>query len=434
MTTGLTLDALRACPPSERMRLLDQLRDEHRALQALGLALDLTRGKPAAEQLDISDAMDGLLQEGSNSVDGIDARNYGTLEGLLEARELGARLLDVDASDVIAWNNASLTLMYYLLHFAHHLGINGRPPWQSTCGDGAVKFLCPVPGYDRHFTLTEALGIEMINVPLLDDGPDMDRIESLVRDDSLIKGIWNVPKHSNPTGVTYADAVVDRLAALPRMAGEGFLVLLDNAYGVHDLHFPGPRLKSPLAAARQVGTQDQMALFASTSKITYAGSGVSFFAAGAHLRKAMLKGLSVLAVGPDKVNQLRHARFLEGRIEEQMRAQAALMRPKFELVEQRLAKGLAGLAEWNTPTGGYFVSVNLAPGTATRCVELAREAGVALTPAGAAFPYGSDPEDRHIRLAPSFAALDDLGEAMDAFVLCARLATLESIVKQVARS
>ncbi len=432
--TSLTLESLRAMPPSERTRLLEQLRDDHLALKALGLKLDLTRGKPAADQLDISDAMDGLLQEGSTSIDGIDVRNYGTLEGLLEARELGAELLDVDASDVIAWNNASLTLMYYLLHFAHHLGINDCPPWQAEAQSqgGAIKFLCPVPGYDRHFTLTEALGIEMINIPMLGDGPDMDKVESLVQGDQLIKGIWNVPKHSNPTGVSYSDAVIDRLAALPRIASEGFLVIMDNAYGVHDLHFPGVRFKSPLAAAKHVGSEDQMALFASTSKITYAGSGVSFFASGVRLRQAMLKGLSVLAVGPDKVNQLRHARFLRDRIEDQMRAHAALMRPKFDLVEARLTKGIKGLAEWNAPTGGYFVSVNLAPGTAQRCVELAREAGVALTPAGAAFPYGKDPDDRHIRLAPSFATLDDLGEALDAFVLCVRLATLESLFGEVA--
>ena len=427
MTSRLTLTHLKTLDAGGRTRLLEQLRDDHLALKALGLSLDLTRGKPAADQLDISDAMDGLLQAGTKSVDGTDARNYGTLEGLVEARELGAELLPAEPADVIAWNNASLTLMYYLVHFAHHLGLAGHPPWQSQAGDGAIKFLCPVPGYDRHFTLTAALGIEMINLPMLADGPDMDLAEQLVRDDPLIKGMWNVPKHSNPTGVTYSDAVVERIAALPRIAGEGFLVLMDNAYGVHELQFPGQQLASPLAAARRAGSEDQMAVFASTSKITYAGAGVSFFAAGAKLKKAMLSGLSVLAVGPDKVNQLRHVRFLQGRLEDHMRAQAELTRPKFDLVERHLSQGLTGLADWSTPTGGYFVSVNLAPGTARRCVELAREAGVALTPAGAAFPYGKDPEDRHIRLAPSFAAVDDLDEAMDAFVLCARLATLEAL-------
>ena len=427
MTTSLTLANLRAMPTSEREHLLEQLHDDHAALKALGLSLDLTRGKPAADQLDVSDAMDGLLQEGTKSVDGTDARNYGMLAGLVEGRELGAELLGVKPDDVIAWNNASLTLMYYVVHFAHHLGLAGRPPWQSQAGDGAIKFLCPVPGYDRHFTLTEALGIEMINVPMRDDGPDMDLAEQLVQSDPNIKGMWSVPKHSNPTGVTYSDAVIDRLADLPNIAGEGFLMLMDNAYAVHELQFPGISLKCPLVAARAAGSEDQMALFASTSKITYAGSGVSFFAAGAGLRKAMLDGLSVLAVGPDKVNQLRHARFLQGRLQDQMRVQSERMVPKFDLVEAALKKGLTGLADWSTPTGGYFVSVNLAPGTAKRCVALAREAGVALTPAGAAFPYGKDPDDRHIRLAPSFAGIEDLREAMDAFVLCARLATLESL-------
>ena len=428
MKTSFTLENLNALEAGERKRLHDQLQGEYLALKALGLSLDLTRGKPSSMQLDLSDAMDGLLQEGTASTDGTDARNYGMLEGLIEGRELGAELLDAKPEEVIAWNNASLTLMYYLVHFAHHFGLCDFPAWQSEAGTEGVKFLCPVPGYDRHFALAESFGIEMINVPMLETGPDMDLVEDLVRDDPLIKGIWNVPKHSNPTGVTYSDEVVDRLAALPRIAGQGFLVLMDNAYGVHELHFPGPSLKSPLDAAKAEGTEDQMAVFASTSKITYAGSGVGFFASGAKLRKAMLDRLGVLAVGPDKVNQLRHARFLKGRLEAHMRAQAGLMVPKFELVERHLSEGLTGLARWSTPTGGYFVSVNLMNGTAKRCVQLAREAGVALTPAGAAFPYGKDPDDSHIRLAPTLPPLEDLEEAMDAFVLCARLATLEALV------
>lgn len=428
MKTSFTLANLTVLKRGEQRRLLEQLQGEYLALKALGLSLDLTRGKPASTQLDLSDAMDGLLQEGTTSIDGTDSRNYGKLEGLVEGRELGAELLDAKPEEVIAWNNASLTLMYYLVHFAHHLGLCDFPAWQSEAGVGEIKFLCPVPGYDRHFTLTESLGIEMINVPMLEDGPDMVLVEGMVRDDALIKGIWNVPKHSNPTGVTYSDEVVDRLAALPRIAGQGFLVLMDNAYAVHELQFPGAVLKPPLEAAKEQGTENQMAVFASTSKITYAGSGVSFFVAGAKLRKAMLDRLVVLAVGPDKVNQLRHARFLKGRLETHMRAQAALMVPKFELVERHLSEGLTGLANWSTPTGGYFMSVNLMNGTAKRCVQLAHEAGVALTPAGAAFPYGKDPDDSHIRLAPTLPPLEDLEEAMDAFVLCARLATLEALV------
>lgn len=428
MKTSFTIANLNAMQASEQKRLLQQLEGEYLALKAFPLSLDLTRGKPSSLQLDLSDAMDGLLQEGTKSMDGTDARNYGTLEGLIEARELGAELLEAHPEEIIAWNNASLTLMYYLVHFAHHFGLCGSPAWQSEAGRSGIKFLCPVPGYDRHFTLTESFGIEMINVPMLDTGPDMNLVEDLVQLDPLIKGIWNVPKHSNPTGVTYSDEVVDRLARLPRIAGAGFLVLMDNAYGVHELQFPASKLKSPLQAAKAEGTEDQMAVFASTSKITYAGSGVSFFASGANLRKAMLDRLGVLAVGPDKINQLRHARFLKGRLETHMRAQAALMVPKFELVERHLSEGLDGLATWSTPEGGYFVSVNLMKGTAKRCVQLAKEAGVALTPAGAAFPYGKDPDDSHIRLAPTLPPLEDLEEAMDAFVLCARLATLEALV------
>ncbi len=428
MKTSFTLEHLNALSIRERKRLLEQLQGEYLALKALGLSLDLTRGKPSSLQLDLSDPMDGLLQEGTSSVDGTDTRNYGTLEGLVEGRELGGELLDAKPGEVIAWNSSSLTLMYYLVHFAHHFGLCEHPAWQSEAGSGRIKFLCPVPGYDRHFTLTQAFDIDMINVPILEDGPDMDLVEDLVRKDPLIKGIWNVPKHSNPTGVTYSGRVIDRLAALPRIAGQGFLVVMDNAYGVHELHFPGPVLKSPLEAAKAQGTQDQMAVFASTSKITYAGSGVGFFASGAKLRKAMLDHLVVLAVGPDKVNQLRHARFLKGRLEAHMRAQAAHMVPKFESVKRHLGEGLSDLATWSTPTGGYFVSVNLMNGTAKRCVQLAREAGVALTPAGASFPYGHDPDDSHIRLAPTLPPLEDLEEAMDAFVLCARLATLEALV------
>ena len=425
MNSAITRSSLASLDPGQLSQLFDQYRSEYLALKSLNLSLDLTRGKPSTRQLDLSDAMDGLLQEGAVSEDGTDSRNYGGLQGLVEGRELGAELMDVSPDEVIAWNNASLTLMYYMVHFAHHLGLGEFPSWQSEAGGGAIKMLCPVPGYDRHFTLTEALGIEMINVPMLDDGPDMDLVEELVQGDPLIKGMWNVPKHSNPTGVTYSDEVVDRIAALPKIAGQGFLVLMDNAYAVHELGFPGPVLKSPLAGASAQGTQDQMALFASTSKITYAGSGVSFFASGPGLRQAMLDKLGVLAVGPDKVNQLRHARFLSGRLEAHMRAHAQQMLPKFDLVERRLSDGLAGLAEWSSPTGGYFVSVLLPHGTAKRCVQLAKEAGVSLTPAGAAFPYGKDPEDSHIRLAPSLPPLEDLAEALDAFVLCARLAILE---------
>lgn len=425
MTTPFTRSSLDRLDPARRAQLLEQHRDEYLALKSLNLSLDLTRGKPSTLQLDLSDALDGLLQEGARSQDGTDARNYGGLQGMIEARELGAELMDAEVDEVVAWNNSSLTLMYYLLHFAHHLGLGEFPAWQSEAGDNSIKMLCPVPGYDRHFTLTQALGIEMINVPMHENGPDMDMVENLVREDPLIKGVWNVPKHSNPTGVTYSNETMDRMAALPHIAAPGFYVLMDNAYAVHELRFPGPALKPPLEAAKSLGTQDQMAVFASTSKITFAGSGVSFFASGPKLKKAILDKLGVLAVGPDKVNQLRHARFLRGRLEAQMQAHAEQMLPKFELVEQRLSEGLAGLAEWSTPTGGYFVSLQLPHGTAARCVQLAKDAGVALTPAGAAFPYGKDPRDSHIRLAPSLPPLEDLEKALDAFVLCARLATLE---------
>ena len=405
---------------------LDQLRAE-------GLALDLTRGKPAADQLALSNALDGILHGDFRLKDGTDARNYGGLLGIPEARAFGAAILDTTPDRVIAGGNSSLTLMHMVVDAALRIGLWGTDSaWQrdiEAAGE-RIKFLCPVPGYDRHFTICESLGIEMIPVPMTEQGPDMDRVESLVSADPLIKGIWCVPKYSNPTGCVYSDAVTQRLARLPTLAGKHFLVLWDNAYAVHDFETPGPRLTNlaPLLAA--AGTEDHAVQFTSTSKITFAGAGVAFLASSPLIVKSLEKHLSAFTIGPDKVNQLRHVRFLEGRLKAHMQQHAALIRPKFQAVLERLDHAFAGLgvATWTQPAGGYFISFNTLPGIAKRVIARARSIGVTLTPAGATFPYGNDPDDRNIRIAPTFPRLEDVEAATDVFTLCVELESIEQIL------
>jgi aspartate/methionine/tyrosine aminotransferase len=404
-------------------------------LQAARLALDLTRGKPAPEQLDLSRELDGILGGDYRLADGSDARNYGSLLGIPEARALGAAMLDTDPARVIAGGNSSLSLMYLVVETALRVGLWGKgSSWlaEATTAGGRVKMLCPVPGYDRHFTICDSLGIEMINVPMTEAGPAMDEVERLVAADPMIKAIWCVPKYSNPTGCVYSDAVTQRLARLPKRAGPHFLLLWDNAYAVHDLEFPAPRLQSlvPLLAAEQ--TADHAVLFTSTSKITFAGAGVAFMASSASVVKALEQHMSAMTIGPDKVNQLRHVRFLAGRLEAHMRRHAELIRPKFAAVLERLDSTLAGLgvAEWTRPKGGYFISFNTLPGIAKRVVARARAAGVTLTPAGATFPHGADPDDRNIRIAPTFPSLADVEAATDVFTLCVELESIEKILQE----
>ena len=403
------------------MSALEDFECRFEALKGANLNLDLTRGKPAADQLDLSDALDGVLAGDFRAEDGTDARNYGNLRGLPEARALGARFLDVEPDEVMAGGNASLTIMFFVLDAAMNAGLAG-PPWRDA---GPVKALCPVPGYDRHFTVSEAVGMELVNVPMTDAGPDMDVVEEIVATDPHVRCIWCVPKYSNPTGCIYSPATVRRLAALPNKAAYPFLVLWDNAYAVHDFEFPGQPLTPILPLAKEAGTADRIALFASTSKVTFSGGGIAFLGGSANFLDAMEERLSTFMIGPDKVNQLRHVRFLGGRLEDHMRAHAELARPKFEALERGLQQGLGGtgLATWTRPSGGYFVSLDTAPGLATKVVALARELGVALTPAGATFPYGKDPDDRNIRLAPTFAALDELAAGVEVVTLCIKLAT-----------
>jgi aspartate/methionine/tyrosine aminotransferase len=402
-------------------------------LQAEGKKLDLTRGKPATEQLELSRELDGILRGDYRLADGSDARNYGGLLGIPEARALGAELLGIDPARVIAGGNSSLGLMHMVVDAALRVGLWGAgSAWSNQAqGQERIKFICPVPGYDRHFTVCESLGIEMITVPMDDAGPLMDEVERVVSADPLVKGIWCVPKYSNPTGCIYSDEVTARLAQLPRRAGPNFLVLWDNAYAVHDLEYPAPPTPDLPKALAAAGTNDNAVLFASTSKITFAGAGVAFLASSPRVVNALERHMSAMTIGPDKVNQLRHVRFLTGRVTEHMQRHAELVRPKFAAVLERLEGALGGLgiARWTRPRGGYFISFETLPGLAKGVVARAKAAGVTLTPAGATYPYGNDPDDSNIRIAPTFPSLTDVQAATDVFTLCVELESIEQILR-----
>ena len=409
-------------------RWRDELEGRYRELAASGLDLDLTRGKPAIDQLELSAPLDGILGGDYRQADGTDTRGYGGLDGIPEARALAAEWLGVAEPEVLVGGNSSLTLMYLFMLSAHVLGLGDRGgPWREQ--PGGARFLCPVPGYDRHFAICEELGIDMVAVPMTDAGPDMDAVEALVAEDAAIRGIWCVPKFSNPTGAVYSDEVVARLAALPARAGAGFTLFWDNAYAVHELTDDPVPLANVMDACRALGTEDGLVVFGSTSKVTFAGAGLAFMGASRATLDAFRRHLSVATIGPDKVNQLRHVRFLPdmARVRAHMARHAELLRPKFQCVQDRLREALAGrgMGAWTDPKGGYFVSFDALPGLATRIVERAAGAGVELTPAGAAFPYGRDPDDRNIRLAPSFPPVEDVDRAMQVFVVCVQLCSAE---------
>ncbi|MGI9335989.1 MAG: aminotransferase class I/II-fold pyridoxal phosphate-dependent enzyme [Gammaproteobacteria bacterium] len=413
---------------SELEVLLEELQASYREHQTQGLKLDLTRGKPSIAQLELSSELDGILDGDYRLADGTDARGYGGLTGIAEMRELAAEWLGAEADNVIVGNNSSLELMYLFLLSAHHFGLQGAP--SAWCRDPqGARFLCPVPGYDRHFGICEELGIDMIAVPMTPAGPDMDQVEALVEADPGIKGMWCVPKHSNPSGETYSDDTVRRIAALGRKAGAGFRVMWDNAYAVHDLREPPAELLDIMPVCLELGTEDSVVLFGSSSKVTFAGGGVAFFAGSPANSAAFQRRLAVMTIGPDKVNQLRHVRLLENMdgVRAHMRKQAAVIGPKFDCVRERLQSGLAGrgMGEWTDPSGGYFVSFNARPGLAREIVSLAAQAGVSLTPAGAAFPYGLEEQDCNIRLAPSFPPLEEVDQAMQVFVTCVQLASVK---------
>ena len=411
---------------AELQALEEKLSLKYQEYKDANLKLDLTRGKPGNAQLDLADAMEDLPKNKMFLENGTDLRNYGGLDGIPEARKLGAEMLGLPESKVICGDHSSLTLMYlYMLHAYLHGSQGTETAWVK---QSEVKFLAIVPGYDRHFTICEELGIRMINVDMLDDGPDMDKVEELLSNDPQIKGMWCVPKYSNPTGCVYSDKVVERIAALGKIAGSDFRVIWDNAYGVHDLQENPQQLANVMDYCRKFGTEDNLILTASTSKITIAGGGISFLGASEKNLEHFRKRMSVMSIGPNKLNQQRHILFLkniEG-VKEHMRKHAEILKPKFEMVQKHLENGLAGkgIGNWCKPEGGYFVSFDSIPGLAKEIIRLAGEAGVKLTPAGATFPYGQDPNDSNIRLAPTFPSVEDLDQAMQIFVTCVQLASV----------
>ena len=401
------------------MKRISQLQAEYRQAQAQGLKLDMSRGKPGADQLALSqELLDARWSAPAKAENGFDCRNYGLLEGIPEARRLFAQLLAVPSEWVLACGNASLNLMYDYVAQCMLLGAGGEP-WSKL---GNVKFLCPAPGYDRHFGILELLGIEMVNIDMLADGPDMDQVEAAAQD-ARVKGLICVPKYSNPEGKTYSAEVVRRFASM-KTAAPDFRVIWDNAYLVHDLYEATDPLLNVFEAAKEFGTEDRFIEVASFSKITFPGSGVSCVAASPANIKMILKRMGMQTIGPDKLNQLRHARYFKdlAGIQAHMQKHAEILRPKFEAVLEILERELGDIATWTAPRGGYFISLDLPAGCAKRTVQLCKEAGVVLTPAGAPFPYGRDPEDKNIRIAPTFPPIDELIAATELLCLCAQMA------------
>ena len=399
-------------------------------LLAKGLKLDLTRGKPSSEQLDLSNELLTLPGAGAyRDSTGTDCRNYGGLQGLPAIRTIFAPLLNVPVDQLVAGDNSSLSIMHDTLVYALLKGtVDSVEPWSKA----PIKFICPVPGYDRHFALCEQFGIEMISVPLSQDGPDLDRVRELVANDASIKGMWIVPMYSNPTGAVYNEEVTRALLEMP--AAGDFRMFWDNAYAVHHLTDVETPAFDVLAMAAEAGHPNRVFLFASTSKITFAGAGVSFFASSSSNVDWYLKNLSKRTIGPDKINHLRHALYLKGAdgVTALMRRHREILAPKFDQVTSILSKRLGDFqaATWTDPDGGYFVSLDVADGTATRVVTLAKEAGIAMTGAGAAFPQGRDPRDRNIRIAPSFPSVEEVALAIDGLATCVLLAATEQLLNE----
>jgi aspartate/methionine/tyrosine aminotransferase len=428
LLTGRTVD-LTIASQEQLSALQTELEQQFQTLKQASLKLDLTRGKPSSDQLALSESLDGILA-GDYTLDGTDLRNYGGLDGLASTKALFAPVLDVATNEIIIGGNSSLTLMHQCMTFCHLLGLT--EPDSAWSKQGLVKFLCPVPGYDRHFSVCEHLGIEMICVGLDDNGPDMDEVEALVKADSHIKGIWCVPRFSNPTGCVYSADTVERLAKLGSIASEGFKVFYDNAYAVHSLDNNAPELPSLMAACKANGTEDSVLIFGSTSKVTFAGSGISFVGASQANIKAITKHIGLLSIGPDKVNQARHVKFLKDQagIAALMQQHAALLQPRFGAVISGLESELgdSGICDWTNPQGGYFISFNTLPGLAKQIIAMAAEAGVKLTPAGATFPYGNDPQDNNIRIAPSVPTVEEIIKATEVFVVCVKLASVNKLL------
>ena len=416
--------------PEDLAALHERHQQDYAELQAMKLALDLTRGKPCAEQLDLSNRLLSLPGDDYRDPEGTDTRNYGGLHGLPALRAIFGELLGIPVQNLIAGNNSSLEMMHDLVAFSMlYGGMDSPRPWMKE-QDG-VKFLCPVPGYDRHFAVTETMGIEMILIPMLEDGPDVDLIEELVAVDPAIKGMWTVPVFGNPTGITYSWETVRRLVQM-RTAAPDFRLFWDNAYAVHTLTLDFVRQVDVLGLAAKAGNPNRPYVFASTSKITFAGAGVSFLGGSLGNIAWYLQYAAKKSIGPDKVNQLRHLQFFgdaDG-VRLQMLRHQQILAPKFaltlEILDRRLSE--SKIASWTEPKGGYFISLDVLPGTARRTVALAKDAGIAVTEAGSSFPYRKDPDDKNIRIAPTFPPLSDLPKAVDGLATCALLAASESLL------
>ena len=416
----------------ELLALKESLNKEYAEAKAKGLALDMSRGKPSAKQLDVSLGLLDTINSSSDlkALDGTDCRNYGVLDGIPEAKKLMADMMGTTPDHVIVYGNASLNIMYDQISRAYTHGILGNTPW---CKLDKVKFLCPVPGYDRHFAITERFGIEMINIPMSESGPDMGMVEEYVSKDASVKGIWCVPKYSNPQGYTYSEETVKRMAAL-KPAAEDFRIFWDNAYVIHDLYDDNKdEIADIISECEKAGNPDMVFEFASTSKVSFPGSGIAALASSANNIADIKKQLTIQTIGHDKLNQLRHVRFFKdiNGLKEHMRKHAEFMRPKFEAVESVLEEELGGLGigSWTEPKGGYFISFEAMDGCAKAIVAKCKEAGVKLTGAGATFPYGKDPKDSNIRIAPSFPTPEEMKQAADLFVLCVKLVSVEKLLE-----
>ena len=418
---------------AELTAFYEDCQKQYTAFQAENLKLDMSRGKPSPKQLDLSNELLNCVSAEDMTSEAGDCRNYGGFDGISEAKKLFAPMVGVEPDEVFMFGNASLQAMYFAISYAFTHGIMGNTPWGKL---DKVKFLCPVPGYDRHFRITEFFGVEMINIPTNENGPDMDLVEKYVSEDEAVKGIWCVPQYSNPSGIVYSDEVVKRFAGLKPLAKD-FRIFWDNAYGVHHL-YDGSQdyLIEILEECKKAGSPDLVYKFSSTSKITFPGSGIAAIATSLNNLEEIKAQLTYQTIGHDKVNQLRHVRFFGdiAGIKAHMKKHAAIIRPKFEAVIEALERDLepVGVGTWTNPKGGYFISFDAPDGCAKAIVDRAKKAGVTMTKAGATYPYGKDPHDSNIRIAPTFPSLADLKLAMSVFTVCVRIVAIDKLLKEMA--